>query len=59
MSKPKTITIEHGSLLGRAVGDQAIVWNQTPIALPPNNELQPDLALLKPRREKFKPTRNY
>ncbi len=43
-----------GSLLGRAVGDQAIVWNQNPIALPPNNELQPDLVLLEPKREKFK-----
>ena len=36
-------------LLSQCVGDQAIVSVQNPIALPPHNEPQPDLTLLKPR----------
>ena len=38
-------------LLSQCVGDQAIVSVQNPIALPPHNEPQPDLALLKPRAD--------
>ena len=36
-------------LLSIAVGEHAIVSVQNPIALPPHNELQPDIAVLKPR----------
>jgi Uma2 family endonuclease len=32
-----------------ALGDQAVVWPQNPIRIPPHSEPQPDLALLKPR----------
>lgn len=35
-------------LLSQCVGNQAIISVQNPIALPPHNEPQPDLALLKP-----------
>jgi Uma2 family endonuclease len=38
----------------RAVAESAIVSIQNPVALPPNNELQPDLALLKPAAHKYK-----
>ena len=35
-------------LLNEAVGSAAIVWTQNPVALPPDSEPQPDIALLKP-----------
>ena len=38
----------------RAVGERAIVSIQNPIALPPRNELQPDLALLKPVSHRYR-----
>ena len=40
-------------LLSQCVGDQAIVSVQNPIALPPHNEPQPDLTLLKPREDYY------
>ena len=40
-------------LLAQCVGDQAIISVQNPIALPPHNEPQPDLALLKPRADDY------
>jgi Uma2 family endonuclease len=40
-------------LLSQCVGDQAIVSVQNPIALPPHNEPQPDIALLKPRADDY------
>ena len=40
-------------LLSQCVGDQAIISVQNPIALPPHNEPQPDLALLKPRADDY------
>ena len=40
-------------LLSQRVGDQAIISVQNPIALPPHNEPQPDLALLKPRADDY------
>ena len=40
-------------LLSQCIGDQAIVSVQNPIALPPHNEPQPDLALLKPRADDY------
>ena len=40
-------------LLSVAVGDLAIVSVQNPIALPPHNEPQPDIALLKPRADDY------
>ena len=40
-------------LFSQCVGDQAIVSVQNPIALPPLNEPQPDLALLKPRADDY------
>jgi Uma2 family endonuclease len=38
-------------LLGAAVGDRAVVAVQDPIALHPDSEPQPDLALLRPRAD--------
>jgi Uma2 family endonuclease len=38
-------------LLGRAVGDRAVVWPGNPIGLSELSEPQPDLALLKPRAD--------
>ncbi len=38
-------------LFARAVGDQAVVSVQDPIAIPPESEPQPDLALLRPRAD--------
>lgn len=35
--------------LTQALGDQALVWPQNPLRLPPDSEPQPDVALLKPR----------
>ena len=40
-------------LLSRSVGEQAIISIQNPIALPPHNEPQPDIALLKPRADDY------
>ena len=40
-------------LLSVAVGEHAIVSVQNPIALPPHNEPQPDIALLKPRLDDY------
>ena len=40
-------------LLSQCVGNQAIISVQNPIALPPHNEPQPDLALLKPRADDY------
>jgi Uma2 family endonuclease len=40
-------------LLTRAVGDRAIVSVQNPISLPPHNEPQPDIALLRPRSDDY------
>lgn len=42
-------------LFGRAVGDRAIVWVQNPVDLGKNSELQPDLALLRPRQDFYAP----
>ncbi|WP_201738474.1 Uma2 family endonuclease [Thermus thermamylovorans] len=33
----------------QALGDQARVWPQNPVRLPPGSEPQPDIALLKPK----------
>jgi Uma2 family endonuclease len=41
-------------LFSRCVGDDAIVWIQNPIALPPHSEPQPDVALLKPRADSYR-----
>lgn len=41
-------------MLTLAVGQYAIVATQNPIALPPENEPQPDIALLKPRADDYK-----
>lgn len=38
-------------LLTAAVGDRAIVYSQSPLRLDEHSEPQPDLALLKPRRD--------
>jgi Uma2 family endonuclease len=40
-------------MLSLAVGNDAIVSTQNPIALPPDNEPQPDIALLKPRSDDY------
>ena len=40
-------------LLSIAAGELAIVSVQNPIALPPHNEPQPDIALLKPRLDDY------
>lgn len=40
-------------LFSQCVGDHAIVSVQNPIALPPHNEPQPDIALLKPRADYY------
>ncbi len=40
-------------MLSLAAGQEAIVSTQTPIALPPQNEPQPDIALLKPRADDY------
>lgn len=46
-----------GVLLARRVGDErAIVSFQNPIALPPQNEPQPGIALLKPAAHRYKAT---
>ena len=46
---------EVGTLLARRVSDdRAIVSYQNPIALPPKNEPQPDIALLKPLAHRYK-----
>ena len=36
-------------VLGRAVGDRALLWVQTPVRLPPRSLPQPDVALLRNR----------
>ena len=41
------------ALLVTAVGKNGIVSIQNPIVLPPRNEPQPDLAILKPRRDYY------
>jgi Uma2 family endonuclease len=41
------------NFLSRAVGSRAIVATQNPIMLPPDSELQPDVALLKPRADYY------
>src|SRR5687767_3229793 len=38
----------------RNVGELAIVSTQNPIGLPPDNELQPDIALLRPRPDRYR-----
>jgi len=40
-------------MLALRAGGDAIVSTQHPIALPPRNELQPDVALLKPRADDY------
>lgn len=40
-------------LLSSEIGELAIVSVQNPIALPPHNEPQPDIALLKPRADDY------
>jgi len=40
-------------ILSLAVGKDAIVSTQNPIALPPHDEPQPDIALLKPRADDY------
>jgi len=40
-------------MLNFAVGQDAIVSTQNPIALPPQNEPQPDIALLRPRSDDY------
>ena len=42
------------SLFVRAVADSAIVSIQNPVSLPPDNEPQPDVALLRPRADRYK-----
>jgi Uma2 family endonuclease len=39
--------------LYRSVGEEAIISIQNPIVLPPHNEPQPDIALLKPRSDDY------
>jgi Uma2 family endonuclease len=38
----------------RAAGDEAIVSIQNPIALPPHDEPQPDIALIRPRADRYR-----
>ena len=38
----------------RQVGELAIVSTQNPISLPPDNEPQPDMLLLKPRPDRYR-----
>lgn len=38
-------------LFQKAAADDALVWVQSPISLPPRSEPQPDIALLKPRAD--------
>ena len=40
-------------LLSRGVGEQAIISIHNPIALPPHDEPQPEIALLKPRVDDY------
>ena len=40
-------------ILGREIGDEAIVSTQNPISLPPDNEPLPDIALLKSRIDDY------
>jgi len=42
-----------GRLLGRAAGDQAIVWVQNPLVIGERSVPQPDLALLEPRADSY------
>ena len=42
------------ALLVAAVGNKGIVSVQNPIVLPPRNEPQPDIAILKPRADYYK-----
>lgn len=51
----------HASCVGRLthllvsrVGDRAVVWVQNPIRLGPDSEVQPDLALLRPRSDFYR-----
>src|SRR5882762_4830905 len=41
-------------LLSRAVGDRAIVRVQQPVLLSRSSELQPDVSLLRPRRDNYR-----
>jgi Uma2 family endonuclease len=41
-------------LFARQVGDLAIVSTQNPVSLPPDNEPQPDIALLRPRPDRYR-----
>jgi Uma2 family endonuclease len=40
-------------VLTQAAGTTAFLWAQNPIALPPDSEPQPDIALLKPRTDYY------
>ncbi|MCC6472670.1 MAG: Uma2 family endonuclease [Burkholderiales bacterium] len=40
-------------LLQRAVGEDVLVWVQSPISLPPRSEPQPDIALLRARPDDY------
>jgi Uma2 family endonuclease len=41
-------------LFARQVGELAIVSTQNPVSLPPDNEPQPDITLLKPRPDRYR-----
>lgn len=38
----------------RQIGERAIVSTQNPLTLPPDSELQPDLAVLKPHTDRYR-----
>ncbi len=52
-SRHAAVVNQLNRLLGRAVGDRAIVSVQNPIRLSIHDEPEPDLALLKPRRDGY------
>src|SRR5438093_104740 len=41
-------------LFSQRVGDAAIVWPQNPLSLPPHDEPQPDIALLRPKADRYR-----
>jgi Uma2 family endonuclease len=49
-----SVVNELSQMLNAALGRLAIVSVQNPIALPPLNEPQPDIAVLKPRSDKYR-----
>lgn len=50
-SRHAGVVAKLGHILSRAVGNTAVVWVQNPILLDDHSEPEPDVVLLKPRRD--------